>query len=149
MTCCISPPATDFLGYRTVILRFFNLNIKARHEIQEFLNANLSLIHLNAFNIDWSWNIFTSHSFCSMLIEQLNLEKVTVRTDSLKFRTDLQDQIMDGWSVTQVVECLQMKIVPKIFKLKINACPVNTGHYMAFKHHTSFATDLALIAIDW
>ena len=54
MTCCISPPATDFLGYRTVILRFFNLNIKARHEIQEFLNANLSLIHLNAFNIDWS-----------------------------------------------------------------------------------------------
>ena len=39
-----------------------------------------------------------------MLIEQLiDLEKV--RTDNLKFRTDdvtdLRDQVMDGWSVTQ------------------------------------------------
>ena len=53
-----------------------------------------------ALNIDWSWNIFTSHNFCSMLIEQLiDLEKV--RTDNLKFRTDLRDRVMDGWSVTQ------------------------------------------------
>ena len=35
-----------------------------------------------------------------MLIEQLiDLEKV--RTENLKFRTDLRDQVMDGWSVTQ------------------------------------------------
>ena len=35
-----------------------------------------------------------------MLIEQLiDLEKV--RTDNLKFRTDLRDRVMDGWSVTQ------------------------------------------------
>ena len=34
----ISPPATDFLAYRTVVFGFFNLNIKARHEIREFLN---------------------------------------------------------------------------------------------------------------
>ena len=35
-----------------------------------------------------------------MLIEQLiDLEKV--RTDNLKFWADLQDLIMDGWSVTQ------------------------------------------------
>ena len=35
-----------------------------------------------------------------MLIEQLiGLEKVS--TDNLKFRTELQDQVMDGWSVTQ------------------------------------------------
>ena len=35
-----------------------------------------------------------------MLIELLiNLEKV--RTDNLKFRTDLRDLFMDGWSVTQ------------------------------------------------
>ena len=38
--------------------------------------------------------------FCSMLIEQLiDLEKE--RTDNLKFRTDLRDRVMDGWSVTQ------------------------------------------------
>ena len=35
-----------------------------------------------------------------MLIEQLiDLEKV--KTDNLKFRTDLQDLVMDGWLVTQ------------------------------------------------
>ena len=62
-----SPPATDFLAYRTVILGFFNLNIKATdtksHNIPEFLNANLWPIHLITFNIDWSWNIFTSHNW--------------------------------------------------------------------------------------
>ena len=35
-----------------------------------------------------------------MLIEQLIYHE-KVRTDSLKFRTDLRDQVMDGWSVTQ------------------------------------------------
>ena len=35
------PLATDFLAYRTVVLGFFNLNIKARHEIREFLNKLL------------------------------------------------------------------------------------------------------------
>ena len=28
------------------------------------LNTNFWLIHLIAFSIDWSWNIFTSHNFC-------------------------------------------------------------------------------------
>ena len=36
----ISPPATDFFPYRTVVLGVFKLNIKARQEIREFLNAN-------------------------------------------------------------------------------------------------------------
>ena len=38
-----------------------------------------------------------------MLIELLLLVIILekVRTDNLKFRTDLQDQVMDGWSVTQ------------------------------------------------
>ena len=100
MTRCIKPPATYYFAHRTVVLAFFKLNIKARHKIREFLNANLWSIHLIAFDIDWSWNIFTLHNFCSMLIEQLIvLEKL--RTDNLKFRTDLRDRIMGGWSVTQ------------------------------------------------
>ena len=41
MTLHIMPPATDFLEYRTVVLGFFNLNIKARQEIPEFLNTHL------------------------------------------------------------------------------------------------------------
>ena len=62
---------------RIVVLRLLRLNIKARHEISEFLNANLWSIRLIAFNIDWSWNIFTSHNFCLLLIEQLiDLEKI-------------------------------------------------------------------------
>ena len=89
-----------FFACRIVVLGLFKLNIKARHKIREFLNANLWSIHFIAFDIDWSWNIFTLHNFCSMLIEQLiDLEKV--RTDNLKFRTDLWEWVMDGWSVTQ------------------------------------------------
>ena len=64
-----------------------------------------------------------------MLIEQLiNLEKVRAESaDNLKFRTDLQDLAMDGWSVTQD-EFLQRQIAQKILKSKIEARPVNTGH---------------------
>ena len=76
-----------------------------------------------------------------MLIEQLiDLEKV--RTDNLKFRTDLRDQVMDGWSVTQRIIVYKGRLL-KIFKSKIEACPVDAGHPMAFKHHISFATNLA------
>ena len=72
-----------------------------------------------------------------MLIEQLiNLEKVRAESaDNLKFRTDLQDLAMDGWSVTQD-EFLQRQIAQKILKSKIEAGPVNAGHYIAFKFQT-------------
>ena len=46
-------------------------------------------------NIDRDWNIFTLHSFCSLLIEHLIVLE-TVRTENLKFRTDLRDQVMNG-----------------------------------------------------
>ena len=35
------------------------------------------------------------------------------------------------------------RLLKKIFKLKIEARPINAGQYMAFKHCISFATDLA------
>ena len=34
-----------------------------------------------------------------MLIELIDLEKV--RNENLKFRTDLPDRVMEGWSATQ------------------------------------------------
>ena len=37
----------------------------------------------------------------------------------------------------------ERKIAQKIFNSKIKARSVNAGHYMAFKHRFSFATDLA------
>ena len=48
-----------------------------------------------------------------------------------------------GWLVSNTVgDGLPSQIAQKIFnlKLKIEACPVNSGHYMAFKHRISFAT---------
>ena len=43
---------------------------------------------------------FSLLNFCSMLTEQLiNLRKV--RSENLKFMTDLPDRVMDCWSVTQ------------------------------------------------
>ena len=52
---------------------------------------------------------------------------------------------MDGWWLISntVDDCLQRQIAKKIFKLKIETCPVKAGHYMAFKHHISFATYMA------
>ena len=49
---------------------------------------------------------------------------------------------MDGWSVTQQMIVYKDNLLKKIFKLKIEARPVNAGHHMAFKHHISFATNL-------
>ena len=64
-----------------------------------------------------------------MIIEQLiYLRKVG--TENLKFRTDLPDQVMDGWSVTLLLHC------------KIKFHPVNAGLCMAFKHSISFVTEL-------
>ena len=42
-----------------------------------------------------------------------------------------------------VDKCLQRQIAQTTFKSKIEACPVNAGHYMASKHHISFVIDLA------
>ena len=42
-----------------------------------------------------------------------------------------------------VDDCLLCQIAQKIFKSTVEACPVNAGQYMAFKHRISFATDLA------
>ena len=37
MTRHISPPATPFFAYKTIVLGLFKLNIKVRHKIREFL----------------------------------------------------------------------------------------------------------------
>ena len=72
-----------------------------------------------------------------LIVQLIDLEKV--RTDK-----DRSLRSSYGWLVSNTVdECLQRKIAQKIFKSKIEARPVNAGHYMAFKHRISFATDLA------
>ena len=72
-----------------------------------------------------------------MLIKQL-IDLKKVRTENLKFRTDLQDQVMDGLGST-VNDCLQRQIAKKKFKSKIKACPVNTGHCLAFNSFVTYS----------
>ena len=49
-----------------------------------------------------------------------------------------------GWLVSNTAyDCLQRQIAQKILKSKIKARTVKAGHYMAFKHSISFATDWA------
>ena len=47
-------------------------------------------------------------------------------------------------------DCLQRQIAQKIFKYKIEACPVNAGHYLAFKHSISFTINWAAnLGCNW
>ena len=75
-----------FPAYRIVVLGLFKLNIKARHEIPEFMNANLWSIHLFFLH-----TVFAQCSSSTLLTSKKWGEN----------RTDLRDRGMDGWSVTQ------------------------------------------------
>ena len=70
----------------------------------------------------------------------IDLEKL--RFASLKFRTELRDRVMDGWSVTQL-----MNVCTKNLQIenRSSSRPVNAGRYIAFKHHTSFT----IVAQGW
>ena len=50
-----------FFGCTIVVLRLLRLNTKARHNIPEFLTANLLSEYVVALDIDWSLNIL--HNF--------------------------------------------------------------------------------------
>ena len=112
----------QLFAYRIVVLGLLNLNIRAKQDIPEFLTANLLLIHSITVDIDWSWNIFSSPIFCSMLIKQL-IDLRNVTTENLKCRTDLPDQCIGDWSITQEMIIL---IAKKSLNLKIEAGPVCT-----------------------
>ena len=45
-------------------------------------------------------------------VEQL-IDLGKVRTENLKFRTDLRDQVMDGWSVIQQMIVYKDKLLKK------------------------------------
>ena len=52
------------------------------------------------------------HNFCSLLIEQIiDLEKM--RTENLKFKTDLRDRVMDSRSVTQQMIVFKGRLLTK------------------------------------
>ena len=88
-------------GFRIFIVRLLDLNITdslARQNIPEFLTANHYSIYV---------------------VITLILRKL--RTENLKFRTDLRDQVMDDRSATQKMIILNRQIAQKILKSKIEA----------------------------
>ena len=69
-----------------------------------------------------------------------------MKTDNLKFRTDLQDLVIEkyGWLFCNTLDdCLQRQIAQKFLKSKIETLPVSAGHCIAFKYLRliSFATN--------
>ena len=80
--------------------------------------------------------IFLSlHNFCSMLIEQL-IDLRKVRTEKLKFRTDLRDWVI--LLVSNIVDdFLSSRLLKKSSKSKIEARPVKADHYITFKRSIS------------
>ena len=66
-----------------------------------------------------------------------------IKTENLKFWTDLQEQFMDGWPVTQEMIIFQRQIAKKSLHQN-QASPVSAGLYIALKHCISFVTVLAL-----
>ena len=84
-----------------------------------------------------------------MLIEQLiYLEKV--RTDNLKFRTDLRDRVMDGWSVTQEMNVYKGRLLKKSSnrKSKLVLSTLVTTWLSNIAFHLQLIWLQTLIAID-
>ena len=107
------------------------------------LEANLWSVHLITFNIDWSWNIFILHNFCSMLIKQvIDLKKWELRTWNLgqisKIKWWMVGQQHSKWLYTKANCSKNLKI--ENWSL---SCQRWSLHYMAFKHHISLVTNLA------
>ena len=83
-----------------------------------------------------TWNRFFCVQDCRSRIVQVEYQDQTRYTRILE-SWDRSSISSHGWLVSNTVdECLQRQIAQKIFKLKIEACPVNAGHYMAFQVQT-------------
>ena len=123
------------------LLGLLRLNVKAREEMPEFLNASLWLIHCIAFK----WNGVEKNSLHTSFVQFSLSSWLTSKSEN--WELEIQDRSWRssyGWLVNNTVDdCLQRQIAQKNVQIEIKACPVNTGHYMAFKHHISFAINLA------
>ena len=86
-------------------------------------------------------------SFCTFLLIAHRAAHQPLKRENreLKFRTDLWDQVMRGWLVTQYMIVYEEILFKKSSnrKSKLVCLVLVSGHYMSFKHHISFATNLA------
>ena len=134
----ISQPWTDFCKdyYSLIVQVEYQGQTKYTRILVNLLSKHIfSCCAITWIDKEWSWNFFSLHIFCSMLIKQLiGLRKV--RNANLKCRKDLLNQVMEGLSVKQITQ----KSLSRKLKLQ---CQVNAGLYVAFRHCVSFTTDSA------
>ena len=103
MDHCISPPANDFFCIQDCCSR--NVQVEYQGQTQNTRILERKPLIDTSYRIRHRLELKNFHLaqfllIAPRLIKQLtNLEKV--RTQNLKFRTDLQDLDMDFWSVTQ------------------------------------------------
>ena len=111
-----------------------------------YQNSCKSLIN-TCYSIGHRLEYFHFARFCSMSIEADDDRAAHQPQKGENWKLEIEDKSSRssyGWLVSNTKDdCLQRQIAKKIFKSKIEALPVNAGHYMAFKHRVSFATNLA------
>ena len=101
--------------YRIVVLWLFKLNIKTRHEIPErkpLIDTSNHIQHrLELKYFLFAHFLLNAHWALTATEQLIDLEKVG--TENFKFRTDLQGQVMVGWSVTQQIIVYKGKLLKK------------------------------------
>ena len=111
----------------------------------------VSITHIIALNIDWSWNISSLHIFCSILINQhwsrsSPSEKWELRTWNLGQILKIKLRNQCGWLASYITMItFRGRLLTKNLWIKncqVEACPVNAGLYLAFKYYFSFAAVL-------
>ena len=117
-TFCLQD-AEDRNAYRTVVLRFSSWRFFKLNRILErtpLIDTSYCILH--RLELKYFHPQTITIIFCSMLIKQLiDLEKV--RTDNLKFRTDLRNWVMDGWSVTKYMNVYKGRLLKKSSNRKL------------------------------
>ena len=88
----------------------------------EILDSKLWSTHVIALDIDSGWNVFSSHIFRLMLIEEA-IDLSRVRTVNL---------VSFCQSITRCLMIFKSRLLKRTFLSKVEACPVNADQYMAF-----------------
>ena len=108
----------SFFACRFVNLGQLRLNIKARaarHAIPEFLNKAFDryiLSHSTQIGVE-IFSLCTIFAHCSSSSSSAAHHSQKVRTENLKLWTDLQDRVMDDWSVIQKMIVYKDKLLKK------------------------------------
>ena len=118
--CCF-PTCNQFFCKQDCRSGWFKLKIKAslaRHQKPRILEHKPLIYTSYHIQIDWSWNIFTLHNFCSLLIKQLiDLEKVRRQYSKSESIFSSREQIGAGSDCSEMpCVCAHTSDQPKLYR---------------------------------